>query len=137
MKKINQKELVGIILKEAQKIKRKKELFEEAKKINKELKQLNEYGHPGAMLGWGFKNSESPSPVIGLATQSPYEEVKPDSCDSCELDQFSGLEKEMGEINDLEENMMPSEADAIKALKDENEQLKARLSQIEDALKSK
>lgn len=130
MKKINQKDVVQAIIQEALTIKRKRELFKEAKKINEELKQLNEYGHPGVMAGYGFKAYEGPSPVLGLATQSNYEEVKPEDCEDCELDQFSSLEKDMEEFGDLDEGD-GSEVEDVQSLKDENEQLKARLAQIE------
>lgn len=139
MKKIGQKEIVDAIIKEALTIKRKRELFKEARKINEELKQLNEYGHPGAMLGWGFKNSESPSPVMGLVTPSNYEEQKPEETEDCgcKLDQFPKLEKdidEFGEEGEEGEGITDEPVDDIQALKDENQELKEKLAQIQDAL---
>lgn len=132
MKKIGQKEILDAILKEALTIKRKRELFKEAQKINQELKQLNEYGHPGAMLGWGFKNSDSPSPVMGLATPSNYEEEKPEEC-GCKLDQFTKLEKDIDEFGEEGENINEP-VDDVQALKDENKELKEKLAQIQDAI---
>jgi len=136
MKKISQNEILQAILNEALTIKRKKELFKEAQKINKELKKLNEYGHPGAMLGHGFKNYEGPSPVMGLVTTSNYEEEKPEGEEcGCELDQFPKLEKDIeefgGDENEIESS---SEINDIQSLKDENEKLKAQLAQIQDAV---
>ena len=132
MKKIGQKEILDAILKEAITIKRKRELFKEAQKINQELKQLNEYGHPGAMLGWGFKNSDSPSPVMGLATPSNYEEEKPKEC-GCKLDQFPKLEKDIDEFGEEGENINEPVED-VQSLKDENKELKEKLAQIQDAI---
>jgi hypothetical protein len=139
MKKIGQKEIVQAILNEALTIKRKRELFKEAQKINAELKQLNEYGHPGAMLGHGFAGYEGPSPVLGLVTPSTYEEEKPEEngdC-GCKLDQFPKLEKDIEEFGGEENEVSTTdtvEADDIQSLKDENEELKAKLAQIQDAL---
>jgi len=139
MKKIGQKEILDAILKEALTIKRKRELFKEAQKINEELKQLNEYGHPGAMLGWGFKNTESPNPVLGLVTPSHYEEQKPEDqtpeeC-GCKLDQFPKLEKDIEEFGGEEDVKTDSEpTDDIQSLKDENAMLREKLAAIEGAL---
>lgn len=136
MKKIGQKEIVDAIIKEALTIKRKRELFKEARKINEELKQLNEDGHPGAMLGWGFKNSVSPSPVMGLVTPSNYEEQKPEDAEDCgcKLDQFPKLEKDIDEFGEEGEDVSVEPVDDIQALKDENQELKEKLAQIQDAL---
>lgn len=135
MKKIGKKEIITAILNEAVTIKRKKELFNEAQKINSELKQLNEV-HPGALLGWGFKNSNSPSPVIGSGPiqqgmGSPEAGI-PDGS-GFKLDQFHGLEKD---INDFEQHDEENIVDAVQKLKDENEELKAQLSQIKNAVES-
>ena len=133
MKKIGQKEILDAILKEALTIKRKKELFSEAKKMNAELKQLNEYGRPGAMLGFGFQDSTSPSPVMGMVTPSTYEEEKPEEC-GCELDEFPKLEKDMQDIGgDEGSEPLPGE-ESVEALKDENRMLKEKLAKIEGAL---
>ncbi len=134
MKKIGQKEILDAILKEALTIKRKRELFKEAQKINQELKQLNEYGHPGAMLGWGFKNSDSPSPVMGMVTPSTYEEEKPEEECGCKLGQFPKLEKDMEDFGEEGTEEMDTPIDDVQALKDENEELKEKLAKIQDAL---
>jgi hypothetical protein len=136
MKKINEKDIKNAILKEAIRIKRKKELFKEAKKINAELKQLNEEGHPGAMLGWGFKNSNSPSPVIGLATQSTYEEEKPENHEIKKLDQFAALEKDIEEYGDEDMDSEENIIDDIQSLKDENRELKEKLEKIQNAIQT-
>ena len=141
MKKIGQKEILQAILNEALTIKRKRELFKEAKKINSELKQLNEYGHPPTMLGPGFENSTTKMQLMGLST--PINASPGENC-SCKLDQFDGLEKDIEEFGDeesmkgfdnKENNSNNDEAnlgsqDDIQALKDENEELKAQLAQI-------
>ena len=135
MKKIGEKEIIQAIVNEALTIKRKKELFKEAKKINSELKQLNEYGHPGAMLGHGFAGYEGPSPVMGLVTQSNYEEDKGEGCETgCKLDQFSKLEKDIEGFGD--ENGEGSEmgGEDIQTLKAENEELKSKLAKVEEIL---
>lgn len=143
MKKIGQKEILDAILKEALTIKRKRELFKEAQKINQELKQLNEgglhpghgEGHPGALLGWGFKGTDSPSPVMGLVTPSHYEEEKPEEC-GCKLDEFPKLEKDIEEFGGIEdEPSIDGEPmdDNIESLKAENEELKEKLAQIQNA----
>lgn len=137
MKKISQKQIIEAIISEARAIKRKKELFKEAQKINQELKQLNEYGHPGAMLGFGFKNSNSPSPVMGLATSSPYEEMKPEECNDCKLDQFPKLEKDIEDIKNIEGDSFEdnlSESDDVETLKQENKELKEKINQIYETL---
>ena len=145
MKKIGQKEIIQAILNEALTIKRKRELFKEAKKINSELKQLNEYGHPPTMLGPGFENSTTKMQLMGLSTPinvSPDEKEHGEDC-GCKLDQFDGLEKDMEEFGDEEstedvsgEETSSEGGDDIQALKDENQELKAQLAQIKNAVES-
>lgn len=136
MKKISQKEIKEAILKEALTIKRKKELFKEAQKINAELKQLNEYRHPGAMLGHGFADYSGPSPVLGMVTPSNYEEEMPNNEDcECKLDEFPRLEKDIEEFGGDEDSMGDSsEIDNIQSLKDENRELKEKLEKIQNAI---
>jgi len=129
MKKISENEIKQAIIKEALTIKRKRELFEEAKKINAELKQLNEYGHPGAMLGYGFKEYEGPSPVLGLVTPSNYEEVKPED-GGCKLDEFPKLEKDIEEID----GGAVEAPDEMQSLQNENKLLKEKLAQFENTV---
>jgi len=139
MKKISQKEIVQAIITEALTIKRKKQLFEEAKKINSELKQLNEYGHPGVMAGFGFKDYQGPSPVLGLVTPSNYEEQKPEGEDcGCKLDQFPKLEKDIDSFG-TEDGVVGDDTAAVndvQAIKDEIEDIKAKLTQLGDSLGS-
>jgi cell division septum initiation protein DivIVA len=76
---------------------------------------------------------------MGLATQSPYEEVKPEedeNCD-CKLDEFPKLEKDIndfGEEGEEGEEISDEPVDDIQALKDENQELKEKLAQIQDAI---
>lgn len=129
MKKIGQKEILEAILSEALTIKRKKELFKEAKKIDTELKQLNEERWQG--LGHGFKGYEGPSPVMGLSTQSTYEPAEED-----ESPCFDHINKLGDEMKDFETSGIEigGENNDIQSLKDENEELKAKLEQIQNAL---
>jgi hypothetical protein len=131
MKKINQKEIIATILNEAVKIKRKKELFEDAKKINAELKQLNEERWAG--LGHGFADYKGPSPIMGLVTPSNYEEQKPED-DACKLDQFKGLERDIDDIEKEDGESTENVASAVQQLEDENKELKAQLAQIKSAV---
>jgi FtsZ-binding cell division protein ZapB len=136
--KISEKEIKQDILNEALVIKRKKELFKEAQKINEELKQLNEYGHPGVMSGYGFKDYTGPSPVIGLVTPSNYEEKKPEEC-GCKLDQFPKLEKDIEEFGGDENDVSPEtsiDTNEVQVLKSEVEELKSKLAQFEEKIGS-
>lgn len=132
MKKISQKDILQTILKEALTIKRKREIFNEARKMNLELKQLNEDRWQG--LGHGFASYDGPSPIMGLQTQSNYEEVKPEEDCDCKLDQFPGLEKDMEEMGNNEETTFENEEDNIESLKAKNAELEDKLAQIQNAL---
>ena len=129
MKTVGKKEILQAILQEALTIKRKKELYQEALNINKELKQLNEYGHPGAMLGHGFKDYEGPSPVMGMVTPSNYEEVNPG--EECCLDEFPKLEKDIQGFGDEEGAMEDGMSSSVEA---ENEELKEKLAKVKEVL---
>lgn len=139
MKKIGQKEILEAILMEALVIKRKKELFEEAKKINQELKMLNEeIGARTGGFGPGFANYKGASPVMGISTQSQYEpeEDKNSDC-GCKLDQFSQLEKDVeGFGSEEQETNGSTSGNELETLAHENAELKEKLSKIENALAS-
>jgi len=137
MKKIGQKEILDAILMEALVIKRKKELFAEAQKINQELKTLNEeIGARTGGFGPGFASYEGPGNVMGLSTQSTYEPEEDKEC-SCKLDQFPQLEKEIDGFG-VEEQGIEGVGDEknLEALTHENKELKEKLAAIQGALSS-
>lgn len=142
MKKVNSELIRESIFKETLVIKRKRELFGEAKKINDELKQLNEAGHPGVMLGYGFAGPDSHKGIIGLAgrtatgSEVPFTnaENKPEECD-CKLDQIHNLESEMGEIKEESINGESLE-EKIARVEKENEELKEKFTKLENAFKN-
>jgi len=138
MKKIGQKEILEAILSEALIIKRKKELFKEAQKINQELKQLNEeIGARTGGFGPGFASYKGPSAIMGLQTRSEYEPEENKEC-GCKLDQFPQLEKDM-EGFDLEtgkEEGSSIEGKSMESLAHENEELKEKLAKIQTAISS-
>ena len=66
MKSIKPSQIKEAIKQEAIRMSKKKAIYEQAKALNAEVKQLNESPFQG--LGPGFVNSESPSNVIGVMT---------------------------------------------------------------------
>lgn len=123
-KKVKEQEILNAILKEAKNIKRKKELFEDAIKINKELKAINEEGHPGVMLGFGFKNSTTPSPVIGANNEQDNE-----------LSELNALAEEIKDIKEKNKNLLDKD-EIIKELKQKNEELESTLMEIREKMEN-
>lgn len=93
MKSVKPSQIKEAIKQEAIKISRKKAIYEQAKKLNSELKQLNESPFQG--LGPGFVNSESPSNVVGVMTNKSELENGEDLNQVGSFEDLYNLDKEM------------------------------------------
>lgn len=117
-KKITKDDILKTIEEEAYVIKRKRELFSDLKKMNEELKDLNE--SRGIAGTFGFDN---PADVMnksanGTGFKNPLN-----------ISYVAQLEKELGGFGDKETEAGINEAN-IEALKQENEQLKKKLEEM-------
>lgn len=128
MQKLGPKQIKEAIVKQALLLKRKKELYNEAKKINSELIQLNEYGHPGVMLGLGFNPEHLQKSKIG-GYMDGSEALRP--VEGKGFDALNDLEEEIGQIE--QEEVAPENTE-LTQLKAENEALKQKIAEIEKAL---
>ncbi len=116
IKKISPRLVEEAIMAEAKAIKRKKEIFSELKKFEEELSALNEVGMVGS---FGFEAPGDRSSV-----------TKTGFVGTQELSYVKQLMDEFQEEAKTDENI---DAEAAKALKEENESLKTEL----EALKKK
>ena len=127
-KKFSQKEIREAIVKEAIKLKKKRELFKEAKTLSNKLKLLNEQGFVGSYgfdspndkaneTKTGFVNNEGPARHISQTLQE--------------------LENEMYELSQIDEEFGDEYNPTQKAddLQAENEKLKKQLEAIKKTLK--
>ena len=124
MKEINKKEIKEAILAEAKRIKRKKELFEEIKKISQEVSVLNEAGMAGS---FGFANSNDAMNKSKTGFVQDPTQPKP---------HISKV------LQDLEEEMMAQESadkledeNDVEKLQQENSELREQLKSIEETMK--
>jgi cell shape-determining protein MreC len=117
--KITKDKILATIQEEAAKIKRKVELYNEVKKINEELKFLNE--NQGLVGTFGFAanaNDVAKKSANGTGFVNHMN-----------LSHIAQLEREMG----ISENKL----DEAEALKQENENLKKELEEIKKTLQTK
>ena len=108
MKSIKPSQIKEAIKLEAIRMSKKKAIYEQAKKLNAEAKQLNESPFQG--LGPGFVNSESPSNVIGVMTNKPQLE---DGDDLNKVGSFQDLYNLDTEMQDSECNTEEKEVSEI------------------------
>lgn len=119
--KITKDKILATIQEEAYKIKRKVELYNEVKKINEELKFLNE--NQGLVGTFGFANNASD---VTTKSANGTGFVNP-----MNISHVAQLEKEMGGLT--EENKL----DEAEVLRQENETLKKELEEIKKTLQTK
>ena len=117
-KKITKDDILKTIEEEAYIIKRKSELFSDLKKMNAELKDLNE--SRGIAGTFGFDNSADimNRSANGTGFKNPIN-----------ISYVAQLEKELGGFDDEATEKGINEAN-IEALKQENEQLKKKLEEM-------
>lgn len=113
--KINKDVILETIVKEAQIIARKHDLYDQVKSINEELKKLYESGP--LVSTFGFK-----TPTDGLNKSVTGFEATPN------ISYIAQLEKEMGEENET--------INEIENIKLENEKLRKELEELKSASKS-
>jgi len=113
-KKIGPATLKQAIIEEALRVKRKKEIFEEAKKLNSELASINENRGMVASFGFATPNDASNQTKNGFVNDN-------------NLSHITDLAKEMAEETNLQEDVL-NEVDKLKEeiakLKEENKALK-------------
>lgn len=120
-KKISPQLIKEAILKEGLRLKRKKELYEEVKKIENELKQLNE-ASMGMAGSFGFVGDTSQKSKTGFIDDS-FQNIS----------NIARLEKEFSEEN---KNPLNEEIiDENEKLKTEVEELKKQLEEIKNKIK--
>ena len=124
MKQINSKEIKEAILAEAKKIKRKKELFSEMKKIAKELVQLNEWNGMAGSFGFESPGDKSKASKTGF--------VQDDSQPQVHISHT--LQELENEMHALKEEEVADDENNVDKLKEENVKLKEQLSKIQEAM---
>jgi hypothetical protein len=117
-KKINKDDILKAIQEEAQIIKRKRELFEELKKMNSELKDLNECRGMAGTFGFKMPGDAMNKSVMGTGFEIPQD-----------ISHVSRLEKEMGGFGD-EFTGNDTQEVTLETLKQENENLKRQLAEM-------
>ena len=113
---LSKKAIKKAIVEEALKIKRKKEIYEEVKKYNNELKSLNE--SIGMIGSFGFQGPNDVSNKTKTGFVNDFQNIS----------HIAELEKEMSAVEDSEKLNEESEISRLKAelevLRKENESLK-------------
>lgn len=109
---LSKKAIKKAIVEEALKIKRKKEIYEEVKKYNNELKTLNE--NMGMIGSFGFQSPNDISNKTKTGFVNDFQNIS----------HIAQLEKEMAETEETEKLNEESEVSRLKA---ENEALRKQL----------
>jgi transcriptional regulator with PAS, ATPase and Fis domain len=109
---LSKKAIKKAIVEEALKIKRKREIYEEVKKYNNELKTLNE--HIGMIGSFGFQSPNDVSNKTKTGFVNDFQNIS----------HIAELEREMASTEDAEKL---NEENEINRLKAENEALRKQL----------
>lgn len=120
-KKISPDKIKKAIIEEAQKIKRKREIFNEVKQLNGELQNLNESFGVVGTFGFDVDGDKSKETKTGF---SGSEEVDRN------VSQIERLAREMGLGQKERENL--NESEEIKNLKEENKKLKKEIKELKN-----
>jgi len=124
MKQIESKEIKKAILAEAQKIKRKKELFNEIEKIAEELRQLNEWQGMAGSFGFASPGDKANTSKTGFVQDGsqPQRHIS------------HTLQELENEMHALKEEEAAADENNVDKLKEENVKLKEQLSKIQEAI---
>lgn len=117
-KKITKEEILKTIKDEAYVIKRKKELYEELKKMNGELKNLNECRGMAGTFGFKMPGDVMNKTAGGTGFENPQD-----------ISHVAQLERDFGGFGDEFANSNTNEV-TMESLKQENEALKKQLSEL-------
>lgn len=116
MKKISPTKITEVVIERAKILKRKKEIYEEVIKFDKELETLDE-SYQGMLGTFGFKMDGDISNKSKTGFVNDFQQIS----------RVAELAKEMEEQDTISEDTM----DEMAKLKQENEQLKAKLKDLE------
>jgi predicted RNase H-like nuclease (RuvC/YqgF family) len=117
-KKITKEDILKTITEEAYVIKRKRELFSDLKKMNEELKDLNECRGIAGTFGFNSSSDVMNKSANGTGFKNPQS-----------ISYVAQLEKELGGFGDEFSDTNINEAN-IEALKQENETLKKQIEEM-------
>lgn len=116
MKKISPNKITTVVLEQAKIIKRKKEIYDEVVKFNKELETLDE-SYQGMLGTFGFQMDGDISHKTKTGFVNDFQQIS----------RVAELAKEMEAQDTISEDTI----DEMAKLKQENEQLKAKLKDLE------